>query len=101
MNFIIKLLLFKNIIMAVKYDSILLVVNKLIKYADFILWRKKGNVENIAKVMLKEIICNHNISQSIIFNRDKCFTFKFCNTWTRQLGTKVKLLAAYHSQTDG
>ena len=34
-------------------------------------------------------------------NRDKLFTSKFWNTWTRQLGTKIKLLTTYLSQTDG
>ena len=50
--------------------------------------------------MLKKIICNQSILQSIISDRDKLFTFKFWNIWTRQLGTKVKLSTVYHSQTD-
>ena len=77
MNFIVKLLPSKDIITDVKYKSILVVVNKLIKYAYFIPWREKGNAKDLAKVILKEIICNHGIPQSIISNRHKLFNFKF------------------------
>ena len=51
-------------------------------------------------MILKEIIANHGIPQSIISNRDKLFTSKFWNTWTQQLGTKIKLSTAYHPQTN-
>ena len=51
--------------------------------------------------MLKEIVSNHKIPQRIISERDKLFTSKLWNTWTRQLGTKIKLSTAYHPQTDG
>ena len=49
--------------------------------------------------MLKKIVSNHKLSQNIISDKDKLFTSKFWNTWTRLLGTKVKLSTAYHLQT--
>ena len=101
MDFIVKLPLFKDTIMDIKYDSILVVVDRLTKYAHFIPWKEKGNAKDLAKVILKKIIANHRIPQNIISNRDKLFTSKFWNTWTQQLGTKVKLLTAYHPRTDG
>ena len=70
------------------------------KYAHFLPWKEKGNDKDLAKVMLKKIIANHGIPQSIISDKDKLFTSKFWNTWTQQLGTKVKLLTTYHPQTD-
>ena len=100
MDFIVKLPLFKDTITDIKYNSILVVVDRLTKYAHFIPWREKGNAKDLAKVILKEIIANHGILQSIISDRDKLFISKFWNTWTRQLGTKIKLLTAYHPQTD-
>ena len=96
MDFIIKLRLSKNTITHIKYNSILVVVDRLTKYAHFIPWKKKRNAKDLAKVILKEIIANHGIPQSIISNRNKLFTSKFWNTWTQQLGTKVKLSTAYH-----
>ena len=100
MDFIIKLPLSKDTITDIKYDSILVVVDRLTKYPYFIPWKEKGNVKDLAKVILKEIIANHWIPQSIISDSDKLFTSKFWNTWTQQLGTKIKLSTAYHPQTD-
>ena len=91
MDFIVKLPLSKDTITDIKYDSILVVVDRLTKYAHFIPWKEKGNAKDLAKVILKEIIANHGIPQSIISDSDKLFTSKFWNTWTRQLGTEVKL----------
>ena len=62
--------------------------------------KRKENAKDLAKVILKEIITNQRISQSIISDRDKLFTSRFWNTWTQQLGTKIKLLTAYHPRTD-
>ena len=101
MDFIVKLPLSKNTITDIKYDSILMVIDRLTKYAHFIPWKEKGNAKDLAKVILKEIIVNHGIPQSIISDRDKLFISKFWNTWTQQLGTKVKLSTAYHPRTDG
>ena len=100
MDFIVKLPLSKDTITDIKHDSILVVVDRLTKYAHFIPWKEKGNTKDLAKVILKEIIANHGIPQSIITDRGKLFTSKFWNTWTQQLGTKIKLSTAYHSRTD-
>ena len=100
MDFIVKLPLSKDTITDIKYDSILVVVDRLTKYAHFIRWKEKGNAKDLTKVILKKIIPNHGTLQSIISDRDKLFTSKFWNTWTRQLGTKIKLWTAYHSRTD-
>ena len=101
MDFIVKLPLSKDTITDIKYNNILVVVDRLTKYAHFISWKKKENTKDLAKVILKEIIANHGIPQNIISDRDKLFTSKFWNTWTQQLSTKVKLSTAYHPRTDG
>ena len=101
MNFIVKLPLSKDTITDIKYNTILVVVDRLTKYAHFIPWKEKGNAKDLTKVILREIIANHKIPQSIISDRDKLFASKFWNTWTWQLGTKVKLLTVYHPRTDG
>ena len=100
MDFIIKLPPSKDTVTGIIYDSMLVVVNQLTKYARFIPWIEKELADKLAKTMLKEIVSNHIIPQSIISNRNIFFTSKFWNTWTRQLGTKVKLSTTYHLQTD-
>ena len=61
MDFIVKLPLSKDTITNIKYNSILVVVSRLTKYAHFIPWKEKGNAKDLAKVILKEIIANHGI----------------------------------------
>ena len=53
-DFIVKLPLSKDTITDIKYDSILVVVGRLTKYAHFIPWKEKGNAKDWAKVILKE-----------------------------------------------
>ena len=61
MDFIVKLPLSKDTFTDIKYDNILVVVNRLTKYAYFIPWKEKGNAKDLAKVILKKIIANHGI----------------------------------------
>ena len=100
MDFIVKLPLSEDTITDIKYNNILVVVDRLTKYTHFIPWKEKRNAKDLAKVILKEIITNHKKLQSIISDRDKLFTSKFWNTWTQQLGTKNKLSTAYHPRMD-
>ena len=83
MDFIIKLPSSSDTVTGITYDSILVVVDRLTKYAQFILWREKESANKLAKTILKKIVSNHGIPQSIISDRDKLFTSKFWNTWTR------------------
>ena len=55
MDFIIKLLPLEDTITGVIYDSILVIVDRLTKYAQFIPWRKKESADKLAKAMLKKL----------------------------------------------
>ena len=46
-NFIIRLLKFKDLDNKVKYNSIIVIVNKIIKYVYFLLYKEKSKVEYI------------------------------------------------------
>ena len=100
MDYIIKLPPLKDTVTGIIYDSILVIVDWLTKYARFIPCREKKSADKLAKTLLKKIVSNHGILQSIILNRDKLFTSEFWNSWTRQLGIKIKLFMAYHLQTE-
>ena len=77
MDFIIKLPPSKDTITGVIYNSILVVVDQLTKYAQFIPWREKKTADKLAKALLKKIVSNHGILQSIISDRDKFFISNF------------------------
>ena len=100
MDFVVKLPRSEDPVTKVKYDSILVVVDKLTKYAHLILWRETGTASELANVLLKELVSQQGLPTKIISDQDKLFTLKFWNTWTRQLGIDTRMSTAYHPQTD-
>ncbi|KAL2010988.1 hypothetical protein VTN00DRAFT_3706 [Thermoascus crustaceus] len=83
------------------YDSILVIVDRLTKYAYFLPYKKLSNVEELAYTFLRIIFGNHGMPEEFVSNRDKLFTSGFWQTLTRQLGSKHKLSTTAHPQTDG
>ncbi len=77
LDFIIKLFLFKDLIINISYNSVLIITNRLIKYAYFINYLKVFNAENLAYTFLRIIFVNYDISVEILSNWDKLFTSKF------------------------
>ncbi|PTB47677.1 hypothetical protein M431DRAFT_101775, partial [Trichoderma harzianum CBS 226.95] len=75
-NLITKLPSLRELIIKVFYNSIFIVVNKFIKIAYFILF-KKVNIKKLAYVIIKYIINNYKLLKNIIFNKGNIFIFKF------------------------
>nr|GEY61395.1 hypothetical protein [Tanacetum cinerariifolium] len=53
------------------YDLIWVIVDRLTKFAHFLLMKKTDSIEKLAQVYLKEIVCRHEVPVSIISDRDK------------------------------
>ena len=100
MNFIVKLSLFKKLLTEVFYDLILTIVNQLTKKVQFILYKKVSNTEELMYTFLRNVTALQDLSDKIIFNRDKLFTSNFWTALTRQLRLSHKMSTVYHSQTD-
>ncbi len=98
LNFIIKLFLFKDLIINISYNNILVITNRLTKYIYFINYLEVFNAEDLIYTFLRIIFANHNISAEILSNQDKLFTSKFWKLLINQLRTKYKLLIVYHPQ---
>jgi hypothetical protein len=77
LDFIVKLLLLKKVLIGVVYDSILIVIDWLTKYAYFIFYKKSLTVEELAYIFNKNIITNYEIPEEIISDKDKLFTSNF------------------------
>ena len=77
LDFIIKLLKFKKKITKTIYDFILIIVDRLIKYNYFLLYKKTSTAEDLVYTFLKTIITNYKLLDEIISDRDKLFTSKF------------------------
>jgi hypothetical protein len=76
-DFIVKLPLLKETITGVVYDSILVVTDRLTKYAYFISYKEGSTAEELVYTFNRNIIVNYGILEEIISNRDKLFTSKF------------------------
>ena len=100
MNFIIKLSLLKKSLTNILYNLILTIVNWLTKKVRFISYLEASNAEELAYIFLQNVTVFNKLSEEIILNRDKLFTFNFWTSLIRQLEIKYKLLTTYHSQTD-
>jgi hypothetical protein len=84
-----------------KYDNILIIINRLTKYAYFINYLEASNAKDLAYTFLWVIFINYNMLEMIILDRDKLFTSKFWKSLIDQLSIKYKLSIAYYPQTDG
>jgi hypothetical protein len=59
LDFMTKLPLFKELIIGVMYDSIMVVINRLTKYAYFIPYLKSSSAEDLAYMFYKYVVTNH------------------------------------------
>jgi hypothetical protein len=74
---VIKLLLSRDPITGIKYDSILVIMDKLTKYIYIILYLEVNIVENLAYIFLRVIVTNYNALEKMISDRNKLFILRF------------------------
>ena len=83
------------------YDSIWVIVDRLIKSAHFLAIRVSYSMEQLAQLYVKEVIRLHGVPKTIISDRDGRFTSHFWECVQKALGTKLRFSTAFHPQTDG
>jgi hypothetical protein len=59
------------------YDTILVIVDKLIKWGYFIAYIEEILVEDIARIYIKEVFARHKVLIKIILDRDPKFVLVF------------------------
>ena len=100
-DFITKLPVSRDPVTKFEYDAILVVTDRLSKYAYFIPFKETMTAEDLAYIFLTEIWSQHGMPQEIFSDRDKLFTSRFWRTFTAMLGSRQKMSTAFHPQTDG
>ena len=100
MDFIVKLPKSEDINIRVKYNNILVIVDKFTKYIYLILCKKEFTAKQTTYIILNRVIRYHGIPKSITSDRNKIFKSNFWRTLMTEIGTKVKLSTTYYPQTD-
>ncbi|GJW98698.1 putative reverse transcriptase domain-containing protein [Tanacetum coccineum] len=83
------------------YESIWVIVDRLTKYAHFLLMKKTDSIEKLAQLYLKEIVCKHGVPDYKFSDRDSLFTSRFWKSLQEAMGTQLDMSTAYHPETDG
>jgi hypothetical protein len=68
-----KLLLLKDLLTKTKIDLILIIVDRLLKYAMFILYLESTTAEQLINIVIRELVLRFRILEEFITNRDKLF----------------------------
>jgi transposase InsO family protein len=82
------------------------IVDRLTKMAHFVPLRvsegsTESPVEDLAKVLAKEVWRLHGLPSDIVSDRDTRFTSRFWQELTKHLRIKLSMSTAFHPQTDG
>ena len=82
------------------YNSILVIVNWLIKMVYYKPVKVTINAPGLAEVIIDAVVRYHGLPESIVTDRGLLFTSKFWSSLCYFLGIKRRLSTAFHPQTD-
>lgn len=82
-------------------DVILVVVDRLTKYAEFIALSHPYSVPDVAQAFLDNVFKHHGLPTTIISDQDRIFTSKLWRELFAVLKVTLHYNTSYHPQTDG
>ena len=82
-------------------NTILVVVDRLRKYAHFLALTHPFSAKIVANKFIESVVKLHGMPQSIISDRDPIFISNFWHEFFKLSGMQLKLSSVYHPQTDG
>ena len=83
------------------YNSILVIVNRLIKMVHYKPVKVTIDAPGLAEVIFDVVVRHHDLPDSIVTDRGSLFTSKFWSLLCYFLGIKRILSTAFHPLTDG
>ena len=82
-------------------NAILVVVDRLTKYAHFIATVEEMDAEGLAQELMENVFKHHGIPEIIISDRGVTFASKLWKSMMDLMGGQQRLSTAYHPQTNG
>ena len=83
------------------YNSILVIIDRLIKIVHYKLVKITIDAPGLAKVIIDMVVCHHGLQDLIITDKCSLFTSKFWSSLCYFFGIKCQLSTAFYLQTDG
>ncbi len=83
------------------HDSILVVVDRLTKWAIFIPTTTTLGADGLANLLRDHVFAQHGLPKAIVSDRGSKFVSQLWRTLTSRLGINLRLSTAFHPQTDG
>lgn len=83
------------------FDTILVIVDKLTKYAHFLCLSHPYITLSVAQLFLSQVYKLHGMPSVIISDRDRIFTRSLWQELFRLTDTTLNMSSAYHPQTEG
>ena len=84
-----------------QHDFIMVVVDRLKKFAHFIPVKTTYSASNVSQVLIRDIVILHGVPKNIVSNMDANFNYKFWKELFLGLGTELAFNTTYHLQTYG
>jgi hypothetical protein len=82
------------------YDSIWVIMDRLIKVAHFIPVKTTYSGAKLAELYISRIMCLHGVPKKIVSDRGSQFTYKFWEKLHESMHTRLNFSSAYHPQID-
>jgi hypothetical protein len=83
------------------YDSIKVIVDRLIKVAHFIPIKTTYSGPQLAELYMSRLVCLHGVPKKIMSDKGTQFTSRFWERLHETMDTQLCFSSAYHPQTDG